>query len=133
MAVNLIDINIYSVFFQDILSNIWMFFFDNLFLILRNQLAISQFTSNFFNKNLFVNINSCPNLFKSVILLSISIGLSWDITHTLTIYTYSKFVLTAENYKASYSMAAIIKENQLTADFAQKTMELIRHGKFVFY
>ena len=130
MAVDLTDMDIYSVPLRDILRIVQTFSFDDLLPTLRNRLAIRQFAGDLFNADLLVDIDTHANPSKPVILPSTSPGSSRDTTPTPTTRACNKFVSTAQNNEANYSAATLAEEKQLTADFARETTELICHGEF---
>ena len=130
MAVDLTDIDIYSVPLRDILRTIQTFSFDNLLPTLRNRLAIRQSVGDLFNVNLLVDIDTHANPSKPFILPFTSPDSSRDTTPTPTTRACNEFVSTVENNEANYSAAALAEEKQLTADFVWETTELICHGEF---
>lgn len=130
MAIDLTDIDIYLVPFQEILRNVQMFSFDNLLLSFKNQLAICQSANNLFNADFVVDINTNFNPSKLVILPFTSPSLSWDTIPSLITRAYNKFVFIVKNNKANYFAMALVEEKQLTTNFALETLELIYHGEF---
>lgn len=110
IAIDLTNIDIYSVPFRDILRTVQTFSLDDLFPTLRNRLAIYQSAGDLFNADLLVDIDTHANLSKPVILPSTSPGSSQDITPTPTTRTCNEFISTAENNEANYSAVAFAEE-----------------------
>ena len=131
MTVNLTEQNIYSVPLRDIFCTVQTFSWDNFILLLRNRLVIHQSTSDFFNADLIVDIDSQLKPTASAFLPPFSSIRSRESTLSPTICVCKNFVMTCTNNKTNYIAALAVEEKKLTADLAWETTELLQHQKFI--
>ncbi len=113
---------------RDILCTVQTFDWDDLVGPLKDRLVICQSVGDLFLADLIVDIDSRLDPTQPVSLPPPPS--SKESTPSPDARACGEFVATAVNDEASYAAAAAAEKKELTANFARKTTELLRHENF---
>ena len=119
IAVDLTNTDIYLVPFWDIFWTVQTFDWEDLVGLLKDRLVIRQSASDLFLTDLIVDIDFRLDPTKPASLPSpLSSNGSKENMSSPDACACGEFVATAVNNKASYTVAAVVEEQELTANFA---------------